>query len=203
MRSCVLVAVAVAALLGACSGTDESAPSGSGGASAGGSAGSQGGSGPPASGCPVAAPLQGDPCDDDELWCSYGDTLDPSCRQVFGCDAGAFELVSWLGTCSAEEACPASQPVTESSCNPDDVGSCYYPGSTLCRCEECEPYTGGPCVPLAQPEWHCSAPSGACPDLVPNWGTSCTDEGASCQYIECWFQTRCEGGVWVWEHLTC
>lgn len=202
MKWLALLIVPLIGLLGACSGSDTSTADGGAGGVSG--AGGQGGSSPPAAGCPTAAPQEGDSCDDEQLWCSYGDSVDPSCRQVFGCSSGEFKAVTWLGACSQNDACPAAQPAGQSSCNPDEVTSCYYPGTSRCSCDQCEPSSGGPCVPLAEPQWNCSGPIGAaCLDQVPNWGTPCSDEGASCQYISCWFATRCEGGVWVWEHLAC
>jgi len=192
MKSILVLSLSCALVCFACSSSDD----GQGGGGSGQDAG-------PVTTCPAAAPAVGDSCDNEEMTCSYGDSYDPSCRDIFGCSGGEFKSTKWSGECVPEVGCPAEPP--SGGCDPSQASSCHYAGATRCICSECEPYTGGPCVPLPSPEWQCSSSpgSGACPDEVPNWGAPCATEGAVCVYVSCYFDAKCEGGVWTWRHVAC
>ena len=195
-------------LLAACGGSVETPdPTGSGGAGAMGSSstgnvstgGSGGGS---ASDCPVNLPANGDACAPDMLFCTYGESARPECRQQATCSNGKFVADNSACTESPPGTCLAQPPMNGTDCTAEGA-ACPYPDGTICVCSSCP---GGPCMQF--PKWQCNAPAAGCPVVVPNAGTACSMDGQTCTYgFPCGpsgMTTECKMGAWTWQKdITC
>lgn len=138
---------------------------------------------PPPS-CPASEPSEGEPCETGEGECSYGDSVAAYCRSYFACVEGSWQVPSTRrGTCAThpEGFCPA-RPEHAASCtvgNVDVYVPCEYPNGVSCYC------LGNPVGRVgATSTWECYAPptNPACPELLPNLGDGCAENGQSCHY---------------------
>ncbi len=174
-------------------------------AAGGNGAGGSGATGPSPSGCPASPPKYGEACPKQNLLCSYGDELQPYCREVFICVQSAWSKKQ--GTCEehAQADCPASLPAHGSVCTPAPVNTyCeYIAQSSACRC--LDTYCVGACQIIDPPEWRCQAPptTADCPPVSPNAGAACSTESLECNYLggPCTgggVLTRCTSGAWEW-----
>ena len=123
---------------------------------------------------------------------------------------GLCDGTMWVIT---EPSAPACNDDPLAGCDPtapdpgtvcaDTALDCWYAGGRHCWCSDCQ---GGSPYPICQtidpPEWACSSPAAGCPEVVPQAGTSCSDEGLSCG-PHCELQVLCEGGFWVWQVGNC
>lgn len=157
---------------------------------------------PPSGPCPAQAPALGSACADEDLQCEYGQSEYPACDTVVQCSSGSWQSYPMGGVCPAPNpsSCPPTMAAANgSSCDPGPYGatSCFYPTGG-CYCGS----LGGP-IPI-EPDggyppqtWFCDDPGPGCPLPRPRIGSTCTDEGVSCQYLQCNFAQSCTGGVWV------
>ncbi len=198
-EGCVLM---LAALVG-CGGTVTEATTGAGGSGGSGSggtgAGGNGTGGASAVVCPAMAPNGNEPCAPNGLLCTYGDFARTECRMRAECVDGKFQVI--LAKCAVppDGVCTATpSPGTECSANSEGF-VCDYPDGTLCVCSSC---SLGPCSP-PPPHFFCATPMADCPNVAPNAGTACLNNGQSCTYgFPCGpsgVTTTCENGVWRWE----
>ncbi len=188
----------LASLSLACTGqiASEPGPPGDGGPGADGAPAHDGGPSVP---CPASTPAIGSSCTRESLQCEYGSSLYPGCDDVVQCSGGTWQS-SLLGTfCPGlnTSGCPATMADAVGQLCGSGNGSCFYPTGG-CYCGS----LGGP-VPASpdggpiDPLWSCDSPSQGCSLPRPRLGTTCPQEGQSCQYLECAFSQQCTGGVWV------
>jgi hypothetical protein len=149
------------------------------------------GGAPTSIGCPEAPPGDGAPCTGNRF-CTYGDAIEPVCRQRFWCDGDAWSALAVDDDCGGNE-CAAEAPEDGSPCDVSDLLICGYPDGTLCGCDGSESI------------WSCYArPGGPCPLFVPNAGAPCDDPGIMCLYGDGGFcawgaHAGCsEAGTWYW-----
>lgn len=179
----------------------------SGGSGAGGSA-----SGPravplPRPSCPEDEPEEGSDCSQEALRCSYGSSARPDCRPTYACTGGAWKATEVFTNASAcTEAppaqCPDSLPEDGAACATGSGIPCEY-GSTLCYCPTlCGPASPNHC-PNGKNHWHCYDPpeDPECPELPPNLGEGCAQQGVECYYGDPCSQSSgrsffCREGVW-------
>ncbi len=192
----VLVGGAVLFAAPGCSGTVVYGSGGAGGTGGAGTGGSGGGAPGP---CPTTAPSGGS-CTEEGRRCTYGVDVRPDCRQEWQCHSG-----KWMTTKSV-----CIEPPT-AVCNGAIAGDvcaaegdhCVTAGSTICTCSAC---LGGPCM-APPPKWSCNGPptTKGCPTLVPNDGTSCTQNGVECVYgnpcLGSGADVKCTQGVWTWNTM--
>ena len=133
--------------------------------------------------CPTTEPNAGDACDQEALYCEYGEAPAVYCRSAYTCEnAGAGN--AWVTdaaltkvypcTPATPTVCP-SAPAARSPCDASLLGlACQYPG-LVCHCSL--PSKG-------QPGWACfGAPENlACPEHLPNIGEGCAPNGIECDY---------------------
>jgi len=163
-----------------------------------------GGSGP----CPTSAPANGSVCTDENLECEYGTSEYPGCDAVTQCESGTWQEEQSGGFCPGinPSQCPSSMAAANGqSCDPGQYGSvsCWY-ATGGCYCGS----LGGPIMVepdggYAPQTWQCDDPGPQCPQPRPRIGSTCSDEGLSCQYLECDFAESCTGGIWVSEPEGC
>ena len=148
---------------------------------------------------PAAAPCAGFPAG---LRCTYGDSVQPECRDVMTCLNGQWLADKTGATCAppAPGACPGG-PAAGQVCGTQGL-VCTY-ADTFCLCDEC---AGGPC--MAPPTtWQCASPpaTAGCPAAVPNDGTPCGAEALMCTYgFPCTptgAVVGCAGGAWKWNTM--
>jgi hypothetical protein len=206
-----LLSLALCAAVAACDDdtTDDPTGGGSGGAAGAGgtSTGGTGGAGGSAApSCPSAAPATSGSCSSDGLLCSYGDELQPRCRDLLECSGGIWSEIP-QGDCVPHSTadCLATVPAWGSECAPAPVGTyCdYATEATVCRCTDLE--CAGACEIIDPPQWRCFGPpaEGGCPATAPNVGTPCSTAGLECSYLGGACSTngvlaRCTGGLWEW-----
>ena len=83
------------------------------------------------------------------------------------------------------------------ACSPLGLDCAYAQGQ--CNCADTVPASG------PTPVWQCSTPAAGCPDPRPRIGSSCTQEGLSCDYGACTggVELQCTGGVWASQVTAC
>lgn len=135
--------------------------------------------------CPASLPSEGTSCAGYVL-CTYGSSESFECRTFRECIGGVWQTPQ---THCVTEACPLLRPSKSESCvltgnSETNAGACVYSGE-FCYCTLCP---NGVCQD--QPTWDCRAPTAkGCPDIQPNLGDSCEDQGKSCVYGD-----PCRGG---------
>jgi hypothetical protein len=81
--------------------------------------------------------------------------------------------------------------------------ACWYGDGTRCLCNACQGGTEFPiCRTINPPQWFCQQPAAGCPAVIPQAGTPCSADGASCG-ADCDLQVLCQGGVWQWLKGSC
>jgi hypothetical protein len=191
-----------------CGGATFSAPGGGGGD--GGEAGGDDGGLSPA--CPASIPATGTACTG-TLACEYGNDPSVACDSVATCASGAWSVLpparAFCGT-NNPPTCPASfgSVEGETTCTPIQL-DCLYPEA---RCH-CSPSSclGGPCHiepdgGQPPPVWVCNVPTGGnCPIPRPRIGSSCSQNGRTCDYGSCTggVSLVCASGVWQDEPVGC
>ena len=94
--------------------------------------------------------------------------------------------------------CPATAPVKGAACpQPQEGITCVYSsrstsggtGTTAYTCDNCD---GNLCE--ADNIWYVSDLAAACPDEVPNWGSSCSIASLTCNYDVRGGELVCSGG---------
>lgn len=173
-------------VIAACGGTTDS-PSGDGGTN---DAAGDGGGGA----CPSNPPTQGAACATDQLACEYGSNPDPSCNQLYRCNAGAWQEQSSATICLSQTACPtsyASVPLGQ-DCTSNGLACGYPQGECICTTS-----SGGLQKPT--PSWECFTPPEGCPNPRPDLGTSCASPDLQCDYGACsgGIAVQCKSGVWT------
>lgn len=157
----------------------------------------EGGPGPA---CPAAQPAVGTACSHESLECEYGSSQYPGCDAIMQCSGGfwgtEFGPAGYCPTGPNPDGCPTSMSdVSDGGVTCDTQGlTCHY---ALGQC-----YCGdifGP--PVYMPDggtynWTCDDPGPGCPQPRPRVGSSCTQEGQSCNYFNCDWSQQCTGGVW-------
>jgi hypothetical protein len=174
--------------------------------------------------CPVEPPAIGAACQAVEArmpgaagLCTYGSTPDPYCRKGFSCRCGAhagdagcawrisqqeLDLCARNPVLTCPDDVPAPADAALSPCDPvlkDSV--CANADGWICRCSDWRDCEGTPpCEPFDPPVWYCSPNPPGCPSVIPNAGTSCTDEGQICRYFLSSNAdiATCSSGVWWW-----
>lgn len=129
--------------------------------------------------CPKAEPGDGEPCDQDRLRCSYGDSPTPLCRRYYQCDAGSW-LLDQAFPCQTlpDDYCPAT-PAHGDACVVEVPGlPCLYEEDVSCVCVATLAAQGRP------GNWRCYGPppNKACPPTLPNIGEGCSTNGVQCNY---------------------
>jgi hypothetical protein len=128
--------------------------------------------------------------------CEWGNDPNPSCNEVITCNSSGWSTPPPThcppGTCPARYVdVPKEMP-----CSPDGLDCAYKEGQ--CDCAFTLP-TGG-----VSPVWQCASPPG-CPEPRPRIGSSCTQQGLSCDYGACTggVEVQCTGGVWQQMQTAC
>lgn len=140
--------------------------------------------------CPATEPSLGDPCNMENLVCSYGDSLTPHCRTYYECTEEAGQSI-WMASALVDQQawpclplpsdyCPAEVPASGDACVIEAPGiPCGY-AEVSCLCSARTPTPGAP------GSWDCyGAPRNtACPATLPNIGEGCGEEqeGIQCNY---------------------
>jgi hypothetical protein len=171
--------------------------SGSGSSSGGGSSSGSSGTGP-GSPCPTS-PDPGGACSPDGLQCEYGTNPNPECNQDETCMNGAWSFPT-PGVACPTGTCPATYPGggARVSCSTPGVDCAYSQGQ--CNCD---------LAPLENPSdgtsWQCFAPGAGCPEPRGPLGSTCTQEGLTCDYGSCTggISEECSGGIWVEAATAC
>ncbi len=155
--------------------------------------------GGPGPACPATQPADGTPCTRESLECEYGQSQYPGCDVIVQCSAGfwgtAFGPAGYCPTGPNPDGCPASMSDVSgggATCTSQGL-SCHY---ALGQC-----YCGDIFGPPQQQDggtytWSCDDPGPGCPQPRPRVGSSCTQEGQSCNYFICAWSQQCTGGVW-------
>lgn len=192
---------------GSSSGSGAGSTSGSSGGGSSGSGSTSGSSsGGVTTGCPTT-PFSSQSCTPDGLACEWGSSNVLDCDLHGTCNGGVW-LIMPLNPggldCGGGPpiACPASYAsVPVGSVCPTQGGYCDYPEG---RCA-CEVFLGGPAIPgdaSFDPYWYCQSPQTGCPQPRPRLGSTCNQEGQTCDYGGCGQipggnSEQCSGGVWV------
>lgn len=157
--------------------------------------------------CPATSPIAGQACTAG-LYCTFGDDVNPLCRDAWVCTSGGWALEPSSCNTTPASQCPTTQPAPKSSC--PVMGSSAASGSggllgdtcvyddTICGCG-CP--SNQPCDPKT---WYCSPTLAAgCPPIIPNDGTACTTSGLGCTYgapcTESALTATCTSGAWNWQ----
>jgi hypothetical protein len=172
--------------------------------------------------CPDSPPALDSACDQRGLLCTYGDAVDPACRERFYCN---FPTDVWIAS-SGPGGGICRDPATLDACETPADGECStagkycVQGSEICFCaaavtQICGGVAGGAdvdgCQPLNPPipqQWSCPKPYAAeegCPESAPHAGRACDDESFSCLYgDDCsGLIVRCEDGYYQWDQSAC
>lgn len=159
---------------------------------------------PPGDLCPGSQPFDGQGCAGLEgKVCEYGNDIRIYCRSNSYCTNGVWASTETGCPPIDTTGCPANTPASGDLCDLMlDGDICVY-GETSCVCSSC---LGGPCSNT--PLFGCgSPPSAPCPNVAPNYGQPCDQEGISCSYGYMCTSTGatrvCQGGVWVDEGVAC
>lgn len=164
-------------------------------------------------GCPSAPPKDGSACDLPQpsgfagAQCSWGADRRPQCRTSALCSNGNWSVKDPQSSCADAPALPDTCPKTAEAATgdcTDPMLSCWYDDGSICHCSPCR---GGSEYPLCQtidpPQWACVKPDEACPNPLPQAGTSCDAApelscGASCE-----LPIRCQDRVWQYGQEMC
>lgn len=154
--------------------------------------------------CPSSEPTENASCAGypDGYRCTYGDSVQPQCRESATCQGGEWVPAAVLCPAPLPGGCPAGEPKSNVTCGSEQA-ECVY-GDDICACG-----CNGGIACIAPYEWSCSTtPPAPCPSLAPNSGTVCpsADEGASCTYGNPCGDgalVACTGGLWTWQGVEC
>ena len=153
-------------------------------------------------GCPALPPTEGAPCRSNETdprralepICSYGAEPLLACRDIFFCRENEWARLAYPW-CTEAHSCGSTSPHDGSACDEATwAGTCTVDDRTFCDC-----VTG---------TLSCITPEVGCPDIPPNLGESCSEEGKLCNYRGVTSLTflaceravlGCRRGRWVWE----
>ncbi len=136
----------------------------------------------------------GDDCGDDAQWCIYGDDVRAECRDTYFCTTNG-----WGKEADCREPAPDLCPATPPTGACDELASddpqkriCGFDDGTLCTCNSCSESDW--C-------WECIDPpeDSDCPNIAPNTGSSCPEQGTTCDYGDpCQGGARriCREGIW-------
>jgi hypothetical protein len=197
---------------GSSAGGSDAGGSSAGGSSAGGS--SAGGSGGSGAACPERVPAPGSSCKASDTGssfasaqCSWGDDRRPQCRTTARCTDGSWSVMQPPAACTdtvpLPAACPATPGAAKGSCD-DPTLACWYDDSTICRCMPCVGGSEYPiCQPIDPPEWFCKQSDSACPNPMPQAGSSCDKSSELNCGPSCELPIRCRDGVWQYEQEAC
>jgi hypothetical protein len=154
--------------------------------------------------CPKTVPEAQSACPGEGLVCEYGSDPRPSCRERAECVGGAWSVA--VAKCSAlpgpgQDGCPTT--ANDVSDCADEGLVCDLGSGATCACGIC---AGGPCSMI--PHWSCAtSPSGECPHLAPQLGSSCALSSIICNYGTCGTATsagrHCVNGLWVDQPVSC
>lgn len=141
--------------------------------------------------CPAEEPGELDSCTEQGLLCSYGSSTRVDCRPTYECDGTVWRTGGDVRPPSActpalEGQCPDQMPEDGSGCPVRSGVPCEY-GSNVCYCPvRCGP---GYACRFGTDRWQCFGPSPDlnCPELAPNLGAGCAQQG-----IECFYGDRCD-----------
>ncbi len=214
-----VIVVALAIVCG-CSGTSTSGPNTFPGQDGGGDVASPGSdAGPRLTGervvpgprptCPDKVKV-GDPCTDDGLQCSYGDSKTWRCRVVFTCENATWK-VDKPGCDTAEQAC-SPMPKHQSPCEPNADATAKRCATLdgYCECFICDRFSPeDPACITEGTKWQCFSPPQNldCPLLPPNFGEGCSTPGTYCFYgvtcNEAGVGTLCRNGAWEPSSIFC
>jgi len=184
------------------------------GRSGGASGGSAGGSGGSGTGCPEQVPAPGSSCKAADAGssfasaqCSWGDDPRPQCRTTARCSEGSWSVMEPPASCTdtvpLPAACPETAAAAEGSCD-DPTLACWYGDGTICRCKGCAGGSEYPiCQPIDPPEWFCKESDAACPNPMPQAGSSCDRSSELNCGPSCELPIRCRDGVWQYEQEAC
>jgi hypothetical protein len=155
--------------------------------------------------CPRGEPNAGDQCGD-AATCTYGNSVSSHCRREYQCtnDIWVAQESRPFGCASHPESYCSSEPQPGGVCTTDEFERffipCEFPGGVRCHC------VGNPVTRAGiQGQWECFGPprNGACPELLPNLGDGCLENGQYCNYgiVEesCYSPyagVYCSQGVW-------
>lgn len=184
-----------------------------GGETAGGTSGTDGGS--TSRTCPSTPPTNGSGCTFGAPefasvtgQCTWGNDPRPLCRTKGICQEDGTWLITppadanFCSTPPLPPQCPSSPATMGTQCSELNL-FCWYPDGTVCNCSECEGGSAYPfCSPISPPEWACQARPQGCPIEIPQAGTHCDEEDASCG-ADCTLQVFCQDGTWVWQMGVC
>lgn len=155
--------------------------------------------------CPIHDPadMEGPlSCQTEGLLCTYGDSP-MSCGRTFAeCRQGSYKL--HISPCRIPvDPCPAEVPAQGSNCSmpcgtPEQgcmSAACVYRRGIFCTCQ------------TSPPGWTCTPPitDPRCPDFMPQFGGTCSVEGATCNYDRCrdGLGMSCTNGIWTHDNLPC
>lgn len=163
--------------------------SGTGGAGVGGGTG-----GAPATECAATPPQEGTACNILVSRCWYGDDVRPECRLDIRCQTGNWNIESSCNCPPADDPqCPDNAAGTPPTCVAGTPLLCQFADGTHCGC--------------IGATWVCPPTPAGCPNLAPNAGQPCNDDGLQCSYGECALSTaiqiNCDGGTWKREDPGC
>ena len=180
----------------------------------GGTGGSAGSGGRGGASCPSDVPSPGSQCSLSgsglgfaSAQCSWGDDPRPRCRTTAICSDGSWSVTQPPADCTETvplpTACPESPEAAAGECDEPTL-ACWYDDGTICRCLPC---LGGSEYPICQtidpPEWFCKERDRACPNPMPQAGTSCDQSPDLSCGPSCELPIRCQEGTWQYGHEMC
>ncbi|HEY8088118.1 MAG TPA: hypothetical protein VIF09_09735 [Polyangiaceae bacterium] len=181
---------------GSSSGSGSSSSGGTSSSSSGSSSGASSGGGPL---CPPNPPTGGTGCPQIGLRCEYGSNPNPNCNEIETCESTGWSYPTPGPACITGQ-CPASYADAKAQATCTQVGTdCAYPQGQ-CNCSYGPlPGTGNTA------SWYCETPPGGCPEPRPDLGTSCTQEGLTCDYGACYggIAVACQDGIWTEGGVAC
>ena len=149
--------------------------------------------------CPTSPPAGGTACPQVGLVCEYGTDANPACNEVLTCGASGWSYPPPGGTRCPSGTCPPTYADVPQGqvCSPIGLDCAYAHGQ--CNCAGTVPVSG------PNPVWQCTTPAAGCPDPRPRIGSSCPQEGLSCDYGACTggVEQQCTGGVWAQQETAC
>jgi len=162
--------------------------------------------------CPPSQPAEGSACTSDGLSCSYGESVTGYCRNYLSCVGDRWKTPdNRQDVCVMQPAgfCPPL-PTQGAACEVGDVDvfvACEYAAGVACYC------LGNPVGITGAPgSWECYGPprNAACPELLPNLGDGCSENGQVCHYgiqqqgcLAPYADVSCYRGAWEASQALC
>lgn len=155
--------------------------------------------------CPSEEPEVAQPCEEEGITCTYGESVTAFCRRYYECANLSWQLQEGrtAGCAFQPETFCSAEPAPGSECTVGQVSvfvPCEYSAGVACYC------IGNPVgVPGAPGEWECYGPprNASCPELLPNLGEGCAASGQFCRYgivtqacYAPYAQVYCYQGAW-------